>query len=60
MPSNAELAAKLLRDASEFFESVGKQNPELAENMQQNAVVFRAVAERVEKDPNGVVEPQEQ
>lgn len=58
MPSNAELAAKLLRDASTFFETIGEQNPQLVEQMTQNATVFREVAERVEQDPTGEVEPE--
>lgn len=59
MPSNAELAARLLRDASSFFERLAEQNPDLVEEMKQNANVFRAVAERVEKDPTGQVEVEE-
>lgn len=48
----AQLAAKLLRDAATFFENVGLQNPPLAEQMQDNAAVYRQVADMLEVDPN--------
>ncbi len=50
MPTNAERAAKLLRNAAEFFRSVGEQNAELSEQMQSNAETYDMVAEWVEKD----------
>jgi hypothetical protein len=51
-PTMAQLAAKLLRDAATFFENVGLQNPPLAEQMQDNAAVYRQVADMLEVDPN--------
>lgn len=56
MPTNAQLAARLLRDAANFFQTVGEQNEPIREQMQENARVFVQVAELVEKDPNGVLE----
>lgn len=56
MPSHAQLAAKLLRDAATFFRTIAEQNPPLQEQMGENASVFDQVAELVEKDPNGVIE----
>ena len=53
MPTNAELAAKLLRNAAEFFRSVAEQNSELDEQMRSNADTYDRVAEWVEKDANG-------
>lgn len=53
MATNAELAAKLLRDAGMFFRNVGEQNPQLAEQMNQNAQVYDQVAGMVESDPTG-------
>ncbi len=50
MPSNAKLAAKLLRNAAEFFRSVGEQNAELKEQMRTNANTYDMVAEWVEQD----------
>lgn len=55
MPTNAELAAKMLRDASMFFHQVGQQNPPVADQMNQNAAAFQQVAELVESDPTGEV-----
>ncbi len=56
MPSHAELAAKLLRDAATFFKTIAEQNPPLKEQMDENASVFEQVADLVEGDPNGVIE----
>ena len=53
MPSNAEVAAKLLRDAAGFFVSVGKQNPDITAEMEINAKTFRGIAALVESDPEG-------
>ena len=50
-PTMAQLAAKLLRDAAVFFENVGEQNPPLAEQMTDNAEVYRQVADLLEQDP---------
>lgn len=56
MPSHAELAAKLLRDAATFFKTIGEQNPPLKDQMVENADVFEQVADLVEKNPLGVIE----
>ena len=56
MPSHAQLAARLLRDAASFFRTIGEQNPPLQEQMLENASVFDQVATLVEKDPNGMIE----
>ena len=53
MATNAEVAAKLLRDAAGFFLSVGEQNPPIQEAMEANAKTFHAVAGLVETDPEG-------
>lgn len=54
MATNAELAAKLLRAASNFFRAVGEQNPELKEQMVKNADACELIAHQVEIDPLGV------
>ncbi|MFB0613455.1 hypothetical protein [Aurantiacibacter poecillastricola] len=59
MPTNAELAAKMLRDASMFFRQVGEQNPPVADQMNQNAEVYDQVAQLVEGDPTGEVPTQD-
>lgn len=58
MPSHAELAAKLLRDAAAFFKTISEQNPPLKDQMDENADVFEQVADLVEKDPMGIIEEQ--
>ncbi len=56
MPSHAELAAKLLRDASAFFKTIAEQNPPLKEQMDENSDVFEQVADLVEQNPTGQIE----
>jgi hypothetical protein len=56
MPSHAQLASKLLRDAAVFFRTIGDQNEPLKIQMDENAVVFEQVADLVEQDPTGVIE----
>ncbi|WP_343520943.1 hypothetical protein [Sphingomonas sp.] len=53
MPTHAQLAAKLLRDAATFFRNVGAQNPELADDMNENAAVYEQVADLTETNPLG-------
>lgn len=56
MPSHSQLAAKLLRDAAAFFETIAQQNPPLKDQMDENADVFKQVADLVENDPTGIIE----
>ncbi|RPF71969.1 hypothetical protein [Aurantiacibacter spongiae] len=51
MARTNELAAKLLRDAGMFFRNVGEQNPDVKDQMDQNAQVYDQVAGMVESDP---------
>lgn len=55
MPSHAELAAKLLRDAAVFFRTIGDQNQPLKIQMDENADMFEKVADLVEHNPTGVI-----
>lgn len=59
MATHAELAAKLLRDAANFFRNVGEQNPPLKEQMSDNADVYDQVASLVEANPTGELEMQD-
>lgn len=59
MPSHAELAGRLLRDAAKFFRTIGEQNQALQAQMDENANVFEQVATLVEQDPNGTIEENE-
>lgn len=56
MPSHAEIAARLLRDAATFFRAVGEQNDALRDQMIENADVFEQVASLVETNPTGELE----
>lgn len=56
MPSHAEIAARLLRDAAVFFRAVGEQNEALRDQMAENADVFEQVAALVEVNPIGELE----
>lgn len=56
MPTHAELAAQLLRDAAGFFRALSEQNVELKDQMIENADVFEQVAQLVEKDPHGEIQ----
>ena len=55
MPTHADLAARLLRDAASFFRTIASQNEALKDQMAENAEVFDKVAELVENDPTGAV-----
>lgn len=60
MATTAELAAKLLHDAAGFFRNVGEQNPQLQQQMDDNAQVYDQVAEMVARDPTGELPTQEE
>lgn len=53
MPTYAELSAKLLIDAADFFLTLGEQNAPLMDQMEENASVFRQMAELMLDDPQG-------
>lgn len=59
MPTHAQLAARLLRDAAAFFRTLGTENPPLKEQMEENANVFEQVADLVEFNPNAELRDQE-
>jgi hypothetical protein len=56
MPTHAQLAGRLLRDAANFFRTIGEQNAGLKPQMDENAAVFEQVATLVEQDPTGSIE----
>ncbi|MFQ6019017.1 MAG: hypothetical protein ACE5KF_12590 [Kiloniellaceae bacterium] len=53
--TNAQLAAKLLRNAASFFRALGEQNDAIKEDMDSNARTCDTVADLVESDPTGEV-----
>ena len=56
MPTHAELASKLLADASTFFNALGEQNPELTEQMAENCTVFQQMAALLAQEPEGQID----
>jgi len=54
--SHAQIGAKLLRDAAQFFLHVAEQNEELKTQMEENALVYKQFADLLENDPNGRLE----
>ncbi|MDH5412178.1 MAG: hypothetical protein OEY16_12380 [Alphaproteobacteria bacterium] len=53
MATNAELAAKLLRNAGDFFRNIGESSPQIKSQMEQNARTYDLVADWLEDDPTG-------
>lgn len=53
MATNAQLAARLLRNAADFFRTIGADNPQLNSDMETNAQTYELVADWVESDPGG-------
>ena len=60
MPTHAQLAAKLLRDAAAFFKDLAQQNPEISDQMSDNAQIYEQIAGLVEEKPNEELETEEQ
>lgn len=53
MPTHAQLAAQLLRDAAMLMRALGENNQQLEERMNENAGVYDQVAVLIERDPTG-------
>ena len=53
---NAELAGKLLQDASTFFVTLAEQNEPIKDQMLENANVYKQIGELVIDTPMGVLE----
>ncbi|MCL4678391.1 MAG: hypothetical protein KJ017_07355 [Alphaproteobacteria bacterium] len=53
MPTHAELASKLLKDASTFFRTLASQNRNIEKQMSENATVFDKISNLVVQDPYG-------
>lgn len=56
MPTHAEIADKLLMDAAALFKNMGKNNPNVAQQMNENARVFEQVANLLATDPDGKID----
>jgi hypothetical protein len=53
----AELAARLLRDAATFFNTLGSQNPDLQQEMARNVMLYNGVADFVDQGETGDAAP---
>lgn len=53
MPTHAQLASQLLRDAAAFFETIAENNESMRAQMMENAAVFKEVAHLNETNPTG-------
>ncbi len=53
MATNADIAARLLRGAADFFRQVGNQNPKVREQMEASARAYDTTADLVETNPKG-------
>lgn len=53
MPTHAEIAAGLLKDAAAFLKSLAQGNPAIAKKMNENAAAFSQVAEMIGRNPRG-------
>ena len=56
MTSNAQLAARLLREAAEIYRTLGANDSEAQQQMNDFGTLYDRVADMVELDPEGVVE----
>ncbi len=56
MTTNAQLAARLLREAAEIYRTLGGENSEVHQQMNDFGTLYERVADMVEADPEGVVE----
>ena len=59
MTTHAQLAARLLREAATIFRTLGAPDPELGGRLDEFASVYEQVADLLEHDPTGVLEPAE-
>jgi hypothetical protein len=55
VPTYADLTAKLLVDASQFFKTIGSSNPDVADQMNENAGVFEQMAGLISNQPEGEI-----
>jgi len=53
MPTHAQLASKLLVDAAQFFKTIAEQNPDLKDQMEENATVFEQMGGIIAQNPVG-------
>ncbi len=55
MKSNARVAAQLLREAAEFYRTLGESSPELKDRMEEFGELYEQVAGLLDTDPTGTL-----
>lgn len=55
MTTNAQVAAQLLREAAEFYRTLGGSSPELKDRMDEFGTLYEEVAVLLDDDPQGVL-----
>jgi len=55
MVTNAQVASKLLREAAEFYRTLGGNSPELKDRMEEFGNLYEEVAVLVDNDPQGAL-----
>ncbi len=60
MNTNADIAARLLREAANFFRKISEEQPSIKDQMAVNANMYDRVAELIETDPTGTIEKPEE
>lgn len=53
--TNAQFASKLLREAAEFYRTLGDSSPEMKDRMDEFGVLYDQVAARLDADPVGLL-----
>ncbi len=53
--TNAQFASKLLREAAEFYRTLGDSSPEMKDRMDEFGVLYDQVAALLEADPVGLL-----
>ncbi|MDZ3837044.1 MAG: hypothetical protein U0S49_06685 [Rhodospirillales bacterium] len=53
--TNAELASKLLREAAEFYRTLGDSSPEMKDRMDEFGVLYEQVAALLDANPAGLL-----
>ncbi|MCK5283990.1 MAG: hypothetical protein KAJ86_00225 [Alphaproteobacteria bacterium] len=53
---HSELAGQLLKDAADFFKTLGEQNEPIKEQMDENAKIYEQISSLVMQDPLGILD----
>lgn len=55
METNAHVAARLLREAAEFYRTLGQSSPEMKDRMEEFGHLYEQVAGLLDTDPTGAL-----